>query len=188
MAVVGYARVSTEDQPLDVQIGQLRSGGCEKIFQEKISGAESNRSQLSALLDYVREGDTLICCKLDRIARSTKHLLEVVDQLQKKNIAFKVLNINLDTTTPTGKMMLTMLVAIAEFERELMLERQREGIAKAKAAGKYKGQKPTAWAKSELVFDLARQGKRKTESAEELSIGLSSVYRILAATNTNRQQ
>lgn len=180
MAIIGYARVSTADQQLDVQVGQLQAAGCDKLFQEKISGAETNRPQLSALLDYAREGDTVVCCKLDRIARSTKHLLEIVDHLQQKNIAFKALNINLDTTTPTGKLMLTMLGAIAEFERELMLERQREGIAKAKAAGKYKGRKPTVLAQSRQIVELAEQGKKKAEIAVELNVGLSSVYRILA--------
>jgi DNA invertase Pin-like site-specific DNA recombinase len=180
MAIIGYARVSTADQQLDVQVGQLQAAGCEKLFQEKISGAEANRPQLLALLDYAREGDTVICCKLDRIARSTKHLLEIVDHLQQKNIAFKALNINLDTTTPTGKLMLTMLGAIAEFERELMLERQREGIAKAKAAGKYKGRKPTVLTQAKRIVELAEQGKKKAEIAEELNVGLSSVYRILA--------
>ena len=183
MAVIGYARVSTADQKLDVQIGQLLAAGCEKLFQEKISGTDTNRPQLSALLDYAREGDTVICCKLDRIARSTKHLLEIVDYLQQKNIAFKALNINLDTTTPTGKLMLTMLGAIAEFERELMLERQREGIAKAKAAGKYKGRKPTVLAQAKRIVELSDQGKKKAEIAAELHVGLSSVYRVLASAN-----
>jgi len=180
MAIIGYARVSTADQHLEVQVGQLQAAGCEKVFMEKISGADTNRPQLSALLDYAREGDTVVCCKLDRIARSTRHLLEIVDRLEGKNIAFRALNINLDTTTPTGKLMLTMLGAIAEFERELMLERQREGIEKAKAAGKYKGRKPTALAKANQIFALAQRGLKKTEIAEELNVGLSSVYRILA--------
>jgi len=103
MAIVGYARVSTEDQSLDVQVGQLKAAGCEKIFSEKASGSKSDREQLNALLDYVREGDTVICCKMDRIARSTKHLLDIVDELRNQKIAFRVLNINLDTTTPDWK-------------------------------------------------------------------------------------
>jgi DNA invertase Pin-like site-specific DNA recombinase len=183
MAVVGYARVSTDDQSLDVQVGQLETAGCEKIFQEKISGSKTNRPQLSSLFDYVREGDTVVCCKLDRIARSTKHLLEIVDQFEKKRIAFRALNIHLDTTTPTGKLMLTMLGAIAEFERGLMLERQREGIEKAKLNGKYKGRHPSARSKSADIFELAGRGKRNSEIAKELGIGLSSVYRILNSNN-----
>ena len=117
---------------------------------------------------------------MDRIARSTKHLLEIVDQFKVQNVAFKVLNINLDTATPTGKLMLTMLGAIAEFERELMLERQREGIERAKSAGKYKGRKPIAREKHQEIITLLKQGKRKTEIAEELGIGLSSIYRCLS--------
>jgi len=185
MAIVGYARVSTEDQSLDVQIGQLKEAGCEKIFSEKISGSKSDREQLNALLDYVREGDTVICTKMDRIARSTKHLLDIVDQLKRQHIAFKVLSINLDTATPTGKLMLTMLAAIAQFERELMLERQKEGIQKAKTAGKYKGRKPIAREKRQEIITLLKQGKKKTVIAQELGIGLSSIYRVLGETPEN---
>lgn len=180
MAIVGYARVSTIDQNLDVQVGQLKAASCEKIFSEKISGREGSRPQLGALMNYVREGDTVICTKMDRIARSTKQLLEIVDRFQQQKIDFKVLNINLETSTPTGKLMLTMLGAIAEFERELMLERQREGIQKAKASGKYKGRKPTARQKTEQIIEMVSQGKHKAEIANELKIGLSSVYRVLA--------
>jgi DNA invertase Pin-like site-specific DNA recombinase len=144
MAIIGYARVSTEDQHLDAQLEQLHQSGCKRIFKEKASGVKVDRPQLAAMLDYVREGDTVVACKLDRIARSTKHLLETVETLDRKGVAFRVLNINLGTSSPTGKLMLTMLGAIATFEREMMLERQREGIAKAKEKGQYKGRKPTA--------------------------------------------
>jgi DNA invertase Pin-like site-specific DNA recombinase len=185
MAVVGYARVSTVDQSLDIQTGQLIAAGCKKIFSEKASGSRSDREQLNALLDYIREGDTVICCKMDRIARSTKHLLDIVDQLNQQYITFKILNISLDTATPTGKLMLTMLGAIAQFERELMLERQLEGIAKAKAEGKYRGRKPKARNKSDQILELVSQGKKKADIAKDLEIGLSSVYRIIK--NTEEQ-
>lgn len=178
MATVGYARVSTADQNLAAQIEQLTAAGCDRIYQEKKSGADSEREELAALLDYVREGDVVVCCKLDRIARSTKHLLEIVDGLEMKKVAFKVLNINLDTSTPTGKLMLTMLGAIATFEREMMLERQRDGIRLAKEAGKYKGRKATAKAKSSQVIELLAQGRTKQAVADELNIGIASVYRI----------
>src|ERR1039457_2632938 len=154
MAMIGYARVSTEDQHLDTQLEQLHQAGCKKIYKEKASGVKVDRPQLAAMLDYVREGDTVVACKLDRIARSTKHLLEIVETLESKGVAFRVLNINLDTSSPPGKLMLTMLGAIATFEREMMLERQREGIAKAKEKGKYKGRKPTAREKTGQVFKL----------------------------------
>jgi DNA invertase Pin-like site-specific DNA recombinase len=181
MVNIGYARVSTEGQSLDVQLEQLHQAGCAKIFREKESGAKQDRPQLTALLDYVREGDTITVCKLDRIARSTKHLLETVEKLENKGVAFKVLNINLDTSTPTGKLMLTMLGAIAEFERSLMLERQKEGIEKAKRTGRYKGRKPTAKEKAPLVQELLLKTPKITKQAiaDELGIGVASVYRIL---------
>ncbi|BCR04299.1 hypothetical protein DESUT3_13680 [Desulfuromonas versatilis] len=129
--------------------------GAERIFQEKASGFKTDRPQLAAFLDYVREGDTDVGTNLDRIARSTKDLLEIVDALHCKGVAFQVLSIDLDTSTPTGGLMLTMLGTIVTFEREMMLERQAEGIAPAKRAGKYGGRKPTARAKALQVRELA---------------------------------
>lgn len=181
MAIVGYARVSTVGQKLDTQLEQLQVAGVEKIFQEKASGIDAQRQELANMVDYVRDGDTVICCKLDRIARSTQNLLEIVARLEAKGVSFRVLNINLDTSTPTGKLMLTMLAGIATFEREMMLERQREGIAKAKEKGMYKGRKPTALAKSADVFRLLGEGKTKVKIADELGIGIASVYRIVGA-------
>jgi len=179
MAIIGYARVSTEDQHLEAQIEQLKEAGCRKVYKEKVSGVIEERPQLIAMLDYSREGDTVVVCKLDRIARSTKHLLSVVDELEKKGVAFRVLNINLDTSTPTGKLMLSMLAAIGQFEREMMLERQRDGIRIAKLKGKYAGRKPTAMAKSDRVLELLSQGRTKQAVASELGIGRASVYRII---------
>ena len=179
MAIIGYARVSTVGQSLDAQLIQLEKAGAEKIFQEKISGVKKDRPELQAMLDYIREGDTVIVSKLDRIARSTKHLLDIVDCLQEKKVTFSVLNINLDTSTPTGKLMLTMLGAIATFERKMMLERQAEGIEKAKQEGKYKGRKATARAKGTEVRALVKAGMAKQKIAEELGIGVASRYRIL---------
>jgi len=177
--IIGYARVSTTDQKLETQLEQLQAAGSIKTFQEKISGVKRDRPQLNEMLNYVREGDSVVVTKLDRIARSTKHLLEIVDYLKNKGVEFKVLNINLDTSTPTGKLMLTMLGAIATFEREMMLERQREGIAKAKENGKYKGRKPTARAKSKEIIELAASGATRQAIADQLGIGVASVYRVL---------
>lgn len=179
MSLIGYARVSTKDQNLDAQIELLQQAGVERLFQEKASGVKEDRPELVKMLDWVREGDTVIVCKLDRIARSTKHLLSIVETLEKKGVAFRVLNINLDTSTPTGKLMLTMLGAIATFEREMMLERQMEGIREAKKKGKYLGRKPTARAKSTQIFNLLKDGKTKQAIADELGIGIASVYRII---------
>ncbi len=181
MSVVGYARVSTVGQNLETQLDELGGAGVDRIYQEKLSGAYTQRPELESMLDYVREGDTVAVTKLDRIARSTRHLLEIVDRLDDKGVAFKVLNINLDTSTPTGKLMLTMLGAVATFEREMMLERQSEGIAKAKEAGKYTGRKPTAMAKREQVLQLLGQGMTKQAVADKLGIGVASVYRIVKA-------
>lgn len=180
MALVGYARVSTTGQDLTVQLEAL--SGCDRIYQEKLSGSSAaSRPELQNMLSYVREGDTVIISKLDRIARNTSDLLNIVEQLEQKKVAFKVLNINLDTTTPTGKLMLTMLGAIATFERQLILERQREGIEIAKREGKYKGRKPTARAKSEEVKLMIAQGIKKTEIARKLAISVPSVYRCLVS-------
>ena len=181
MAKIGYARVSTEDQELTAQLEQLQAAGIDKVFQEKASGVKQDRPQLAAMLDYSREGDTVVVCKLDRIARSTKHLLEIVETLEARKVSFQVLNINLDTSTPTGKLMLSMLAAIGQFEREMMLERQREGIRLAKAAGAYKGRKPTAMGQAAKVLELIGQGKTKQAVADELEIGVASVYRIMKA-------
>jgi DNA invertase Pin-like site-specific DNA recombinase len=181
MALVGYGRVSTEDQNLEIQIEQLETAGCKRIFREKISGVREDRPELQALLGYVREGDVMVVCKLDRVARSTRHLLEIIDQLAKKDVAFRALNISMDTATPTGKLMLTMLGAIAEFERAMMLERQAEGIARAKAAGKYKGRKPTARERANEILNLADHGVSKASIARQLGIGVASVYRVLRA-------
>jgi len=179
MPVIGYARVSTTDQNLSAQFEALKAAGAERIYQEKISGVKKDRLELKSLLDYVRDEDTVIVTKLDRIARSTKHLLDIVEQLQEKGVRFKVLNIDLDTSTPTGKLMLTMLGAIATFEREMMLERQAEGIAIAKLNGKYKGRKPTARMKAPQVMELMKQGSTKQAIADQLGIGIASVYRII---------
>ncbi|SJZ92127.1 Site-specific DNA recombinase [Trichlorobacter thiogenes] len=181
MANIGYARVSTEGQELTAQLEQLNGAGVDKIFKEKASGVKQDRPQLAAMLEHLREGDTVIICKLDRIARSTKHLLEIVEALEARKVSFKVLNINLDTSTPTGKLMLSMLAAIGQFEREMMLERQREGIRIAKDEGRYKGRKATARALSEQVLELLAQGKTKQAVADELKIGIASVYRIAKA-------
>ncbi len=181
MATIGYARVSTEGQELTAQLEQLEAAGVEKVFKEKASGVKEDRPQLAAMLEHARKGDTVVVCKLDRIARSTKHLLEIVEALEGKKVTFRVLNINLDTATPTGKLMLSMLAAIGQFEREMMLERQREGIRLAKAAGIYKGRKPTAKAQGARVLELIGQGKTKQAVADEVGIGVASVYRIAKA-------
>jgi DNA invertase Pin-like site-specific DNA recombinase len=177
---VGYARTSTFEQQagLEAQLRDLRAAGCEKIFSEQVSSI-AKRPQLEACLDFVREGDAVIVTKLDRLARSTQHLLEIADRVKSKGAVLHILNLGADTGTATGKLMFTVIGAIATFEREMMLERQREGIAKAKSQGKYRGRKPTARAKAGEVKTLKADGVRPVDIARRLGIGRASVYRIL---------
>ena len=136
---VAYVRVSTEEQNEARQLEALEKQGVDKWFIEKISGKNTNRPQLQAMLDYVREGDTVYVHDFSRLARSTKDLLSIVEKLKSKGVHIVSNKENIDSSTPTGKLMLTMIGAIAEFERQNMLERQREGIAIAKREGKFKG-------------------------------------------------
>lgn len=180
--LIGYARTSTLDQKagLDAQRRDLAAVGCERVFEEQVSSVDVvRREALAQALSFARQGDTLIVTKLDRLARSVAHLVDVLGQLEAKGVALRILGMGIDTSTPTGKLMLTILGGVAEFEREIMLERQREGIAKAKAEGKYKGRAPTARAKAGDVLRLHREGVGGSQIAKRLGIGRASVYRIL---------
>ena len=180
--LIGYARTSTVDQEagLEAQIRELEALGCDKIFKEKVSSVQT-RKKLEGALDYLREGDTLVTTKLDRLARSVTHLGQILEAIQAKKAHLKILDINIDTSSATGELVLNLLGAVAQFERKIMLERQREGIAKAKAEGKYKGRKATAQAKASKVIEMKKDGVSPTEIAKELEIGRASVYRILKA-------
>lgn len=180
--LIGYARTSTLDQMagLEAQERDLRAAQCEKVFSEQVSSVDQKaRAKLAEVLDYLREGDTLVVTKLDRLARSVIHLHSLLGQITDKGAHLKILSMGIDTATPTGKLLLTIMGGVAEFEREVMLERQREGIAKAKAEGKYKGRKPTAQAKAAEVKAMAAEGVGATEIAKRLGIGRASVYRAL---------
>ncbi|MRG56766.1 helix-turn-helix domain-containing protein [Phyllobacterium sp. SYP-B3895] len=181
-AIVGYARTSTAEQiaGLEAQERDLRAAGVTKLYSERISSI-AHREALQCALDYIREDDVFVVTKLDRLARSVADLLAIQKIIEGKGASLRVLALSLDTTTPTGKLMLNLLGSIAQFERELMLERQREGIAKAKADGKYKGRAPTARAQSHVILDLHNQGFGPSRIARKLKVGRSSVYRILAA-------
>lgn len=180
--IVGYARTSTFDQTagLDAQQEELTEAGCEKVFFEQVSSVDmAARHKMVEAIEYLRDGDTLVVTKLDRLARSVANLMELLEVIQVKGASLRILSMGIDTGTATGKLMLTILGGVAEFERSIMLERQREGIAKAKAAGKYKGRKPTARAKAAEVLTLREEGVGATEIARKLGIGRASVYRIL---------
>lgn len=177
--LIGYARVSTADQRagLDAQLRDLEAAGVGKLYSEQAS-AMGKRPELEAALDFLREGDTLVVTKLDRLARSVRDLMEMVEAIEQKGGALKILAMDLDTSTPTGRLTLGVLGSVAEFERAIMLERQREGIEKAKAEGKYKGRAPTARRKAQDVLRMLGEGKTEMQTAEELGISRASVQRI----------
>ena len=182
---VGYARTSTVEQRagLEAQIDQLGATGCNKLFVEQVSSV-AQREQLERAIDFVREGDVLVATRLDRLARSTADLLSIVSRLENKGVALRVLDFGgseIDTKSPSGRMLLTMFGAIAQFEREIMIVRQREGIEKAKALGRYKGRAPTAMAKRPEVIALRETGLGAAEIAKRVGISRASVYRALAS-------
>ena len=155
----------------------LSAAGCERVWEEQTSSV-GVREALSGAMGFCREGDTLVVTKLDRLARSVKHLGEIIEELEGKNVGLRILDLGLDTSNATGKLMLNVLGSVAQFEREMMLERQREGIAKAKALGKYKGRKPTAREKATEIRQLVSEGVSKRETAKRLGVSERSVYRM----------
>jgi len=180
--LVGYARTSPVEQVagLEAQVRDLKAAGVgEKIFQEQLSSVDAKRPQLAAALDFIREGDVLVVTKIDRLARSVADLVDIERQLRAKGVALRILSPALETETPAGRLQFNIFGAVAQFEREIMLERQREGIAKAKADGKYKGRKPTARAKAEEAKALLAEGRGPTEVAKLLGIGRASLWRIV---------
>jgi DNA invertase Pin-like site-specific DNA recombinase len=181
--LVGYSRTSTVEQVagFEAQIRDLHRIGCEEIFQEQASSV-AQRAELDNALKFVRKGDTLVVTKLDRLARSTQHLLKIVEELETKGVSLRILDFGgaeVDTKSPSGKLMLTMFAAMAQFERETMLSRQREGIAKAKAAGRYKGRAPVPNDKVRQAKELKEQGVKISDIAAQLSLGRSTLYRLM---------
>ena len=178
--LIGYARTSTIEQAagLDAQRRDLLACGCEEVFIEQVSSVQ-RRDELEKVLKFVRKGDTLVVTKLDRLARSVPDLVKIMERLEEKKASLRILAMNLDTDTPTGRLLINLVGSIAQFEREIMLERQREGIAKAKDEGKYIGRAKTARAKTGDVLDLYKAGKGASEIAKEIRISRASVYRIL---------
>lgn len=181
--LIGYARTSTVEQVagLEAQHRDLENAGCERLFSEQASSVNVRaRERLSEALECLRNGDTLVVTKIDRLARSVTHLLELVETIETKGAYLRILGTDIDTSSPSGRLTLGILGSVAQFEREIMLERQREGIAKAQAKGKYKGRAPTAQAKAPEVLRLSSEGMGATEIARTVGIGRASVYRILA--------
>ena len=181
--LVGYARTSTTDQKagLDAQERDLRAAGAERVFTEQVSSI-AQRAGLETCLEFMREGDALVVTKPDRLARSTAELLAIEADLSRRGIGLLVMSMGgerLDTRNPTSKLMLTILGGVATWEREIMLERRREGIAKAKAEGKYKGRKPTVAIQAPQIRASRAAGEKPAHIARRLGVARSSVYRML---------
>lgn len=176
----GYARVSTLDQDTLIQEKALQKFGCNRIWTEKASGASRNtRDELNALLGYLRAGDTLVVTRIDRLARSVKDLQDIVHELKSRDIYLEATEQPIDTSTAAGKAFLDMLGVFAEFETNLRKERQLEGIAKAKAAGKYKGKAPLSSDKKKQVIRLYQQGMKQVDIAKQEKLGRTSIHNIL---------
>ena len=180
MTSIGYARVSTTDQDLTLQIAALKAAGCEVIRKEKASGSSTKgRAELATVLDFLRKGDVLVVTRVDRLARSIADLQDIVRSLKTTGASLKATEQPIDTSTAAGKAFLDMLGVFAEFETNLRRERQMEGIAKAKASGVYKGRKPTI--DPTVVRKLRDEGMGPAAIAKRLKIGRASVYRLLSA-------
>lgn len=174
--LVGYARVSTTDQSLDIQVEALKAAGCEKVFSEKRSGTTTKRDALQSAMEFVREGDVLLVTRLDRFARSSVDLHNLVRSLETKGVGFRcVEQSGVDTTTSSGKLMLSMLGAVAEFETAIRRERQQEGIEKAKVAGVYRGRK--ARIDPERVRQMLSEGMKPGQVAKALGCSRMTVHR-----------
>ena len=178
MSTVGYARVSSVGQSLDVQLDKLRD--CDKVFKEKKTGTSSKRPQLQACLDYLREGDTLVVTRLDRLARSTLHLCQVADQVQGKGVNLKVIDQSIDTSDATGRLLFNMLGAIAQFETEIRAERQMDGIRNAKANGVLLGRRKHLTEDERVELQQKRiDGALIKDLMAEYNLSKASVYRYL---------
>lgn len=182
MAIYGYARVSTMSQSNDLQVARLRSAGCDIIRAESVSGASrKGRTELETIVEFIRPGDTLVVVKLDRLGRSTRDVLNLVHELESKGAALRVLEPEIDTSKPEGRIILTTLSMVAEMELSFIKERQRVGIEAAKAKGVYKGRKRSI--DRVAVQRLRNEGVGATEIARRLGIGRASVYKVLAASD-----
>lgn len=188
--LIGYARVSTRDQKPHLQLDALQEAGCERIFKETVSGAKRERPELQSALDFMRTGDTLVIWKLDRLARSTRQLLDTVEGLAQRGIALKALTQDIDTTTSGGRLIFTVFGAIAEFEREIIRERTRAGLDAARLRG-HKGGRPRALAEKDLKQAralLADPEITVEDVARRLGVGSSTLYRYLPAARQTAQE
>ena len=175
---IGYARISTDGQTLDAQIGALEAAGCDRIYKEVASGARSDRKVLAEVLDYLRPSDVLVAYKLDRVARSLPHLIEIMDRLSKSDIGFQSLTEEINTTTPGGRLVFHVMAAISEFERDLIKERTAAGLQAARAKGRIGGRPRKMTAdKVEAAKELLASGKAVRDVADMLGISVPTLYR-----------
>jgi len=187
--LIGYARTSTENQDagLEAQIRELIFAGCDELRSEQVSSV-AHRPQFEAAIAQLKPGDTLVVTKIDRFARSNVGFWKTVEEINAKGAFLRILNLGgetIDTKSATGRLILTVFAGFAQFEREIMLERQVEGIAKAKAEGKYKGRKPTVRAKSAQVLEMSARGWPKARIARELGVSRASVHGIINSAGRN---
>lgn len=179
--LVGYVRVSTGEQKLDLQEDALKAAGCIRIFSEKVSGKSADRPELSKVLDYLREGDTLVVYKLDRLSRSTKDMLTIAEQLKSKGVNLKSLSDDIDTSTPYGAFFFTVCVAFGQLEREMILSRTRAGLDSARQRGRVGGRPPSiTQEKAETARELLLNGKTPAEVCTLLHLAKSTMYRGIA--------
>ncbi|MFP1631956.1 recombinase family protein [Zhengella sp. ZM62] len=180
---VGYARVSTQDQNPQLQLDALEAIGCEKIFQETASGAQRDRPQLVAAIDYMRKGDTLVVWKLDRLARSLKQLIETVELLEDRGVGFRSVTENIDTTTSGGRLVFHIFCALAEFERSIIRERTKAGLDAARAKGRVGG-RPRALSEEDKIVARALLADSKLSTkdvAKRLGVSVSTLYKHIPA-------
>lgn len=184
--MIGYARVSTQDQNLNLQTEALTRAGCEKIYEDKISGVRVERPGLTRALEMLREGDTLVVWKLDRLGRSVKQLVDMVGELHKQGIQFKSLTDAIDTGTPAGRFFFHVMASLAEMERELIIERTRAGLDAAKQLGRKGGRKPKMTSsKIESAKKLLASGIPPRDVAKDLGVSVPTLYRWLPASKNS---
>ena len=180
--LIGYARVSTQDQSLDLQREALTKAGCQQLFEDKVSGVRAERPGLARTLDMLRDGDTLVVWKLDRLGRSVKHLVDLVGQLGQRGVGFRSLTDAIDTGTPSGRFFFHVMASLAEMERELTVERTRAGLAVARQLGRKGGRKPKMTAsKIESAKKLLASGVPPKDVAKNLGVSIPTLYRWVPA-------
>ena len=180
--LIGYARVSTNDQDTTVQASALKAAGCERIFREKATGGRWNRPELQRLLDHLRKGDVLVVWKLDRLSRSLRDVLTIMERIQEANAGFRSLTEAIDTTTPAGRMMMQMVGSFAEFERAMLRERTRAGLESARGEGRIGGRRPKLLPQQQTeVLKMIKQGKKTAADAARLfNVHPATIGRLLA--------